>query len=137
MPLAKFIEDNQHGSSEQGHCHKAADDDLGGLHDFIQAGLHLVVGVRRGHCHLLGHTGGLDEHRGRGGIGRLVTSGRRRNRLVLARCVLGRDLGGLHCDRGEEAVVGGVELGRAHVEVGRGIGVARHIGHHARVYPCV
>lgn len=23
-----------------------------------------------GHCHLLGHTGGLDEHRGRGGIGR-------------------------------------------------------------------
>lgn len=44
---------------------KAADD-LGGLHDFIQAGLHLVVGVRRGHCHLLGHTGGLDEHRGRG-----------------------------------------------------------------------
>lgn len=95
--------------------------------------MYFVIGVCRGYCYLFGYTGGLNEYRGRGGICRLVISGRGRNRFVFSRCVFRRDFSGFYCDRGEEVVVGGVEFGRVYVEVGRGVGVVCYIGY----YVCV
>ena len=143
--LPHLVEDDQHDGRHQRDGDEAADDDLGGLHDLVQAVERaLSAQLRDGHgVRPLRRPGGLRPPgrgggggggggRGAGGDG-LPGTGRGGSHVLLHRgeaLVVWR-LYGLHRHRGEvaEAAV----FGGRHVERGRGRRVARRIAHHARV----
>ena len=144
--LPHLVEDDQHDGRHQRDRHEAADDDLGGLHDLVQAVERaLSAQLRDGDgVGLLRGSGGVRAPRGGGGGGgggggdggggeRLPRAGRRGSHVLLhsGEALVVRGLDGLHRHRGEvaEAAV----FGRRHVERGGRRRVARRVAHHACV----